>query len=205
MYRRTLTLSRIAAAGLLLLAVGRVSAQLAANSPFQPLPTSVPTAPVADSNLKYGGYIETPDGIQYRFSDSSRKGGTFVRLNQADPGLGVTVKQHDVRNNTVVVEYQGRTMTLAEPKSRIVSNGAPIGAMPAPPPSANQPPPVATNMIPAVSQTASVVNPTAADEQRRLDAVAAEVNRRRAMREQAATGAPAPQPVPPQPGSPQQR
>ena len=55
-------------------------------------------------------------------------------------------------------------------------------------------------MNPAV--TASVVaNPTAADEQRRLDAVAAEVARRRAMREQAAT--PGASPSTPQPGASQ--
>jgi hypothetical protein len=44
--------------------------------------------------------------------------------------------------------------------------------------------PAPTNVSPAVTQ-AVVLNPTPADEQRRLDAVAAEVARRRALREQA--------------------
>jgi len=71
-----------------------------------------------------------------------------------------------------------------------VSSGAAAQAMP--------PPVVATNVGPAVTQTV-VLNPTPADEQKRLDAVAAEVARRRALREQATqqmgqTPAPAPTP-----------
>ena len=53
-------------------------------------------------------------------------------------------------------------------------DAAPPQAMPAPPP----------NVAPAVMQSV-VLNPTPADEQRRLEAVASEVARRRAMREQA--------------------
>ena len=79
------------------------------------------------------------------------------------------------------------------------------------------PPPVAaqTNVPAAVTQ-AVVLNPTPADEQRRLDAVAAEVARRRALREQAsqqmgqgvppAGAAPQAMPLPaPIPGAPPQQ
>lgn len=195
--RRTLPLSRFALAGLSLLAAARLNAQLAANSPFQPVPSSAPAAAVADTQLKYGGFIQTSEGTLYRISDPSRKAAAFVKLNQRDETLGVTVKQHDTNSNSVTVDFGGRTLTLAEPKVKIVSNGG----MPAPAPVTVPGVPPAgiatTNMSPAV--TASVVaNPTPADEQRRLDAVAAEVARRRAMREQSSTGAPPPQqPAPP--------
>ena len=65
------------------------------------------------------------------------------------------------------------------------------------------PPPQMTNVPPAVTQ-AVVVNPTPADEQRRLEAVASEVARRRALREQASQqvntppSVPMAQPQPPQ-------
>jgi len=57
-------------------------------------------------------------------------------------------------------------------------------AAPAAPPPSVAPAGPAITVTPAVTQTV-MVNPSPADEQRRLEAVAAEVNRRRALREQA--------------------
>jgi len=72
---------------------------------------------------------------------------------------------------------------------------------PPPPPGAPGPAP-AVNVAPAVTQSV-VVNPTPADEQRRLEAVAAEVARRRALREQASQQVS--QGVVPTPATPQAR
>jgi len=79
--------------------------------------------------------------------------------------------------------------------SKVVSSGSAAQNM-APPP------PQMSNVPQAVTQ-AVVVNPTPADEARRLEAVASEVARRRALREQVSQQV-TPPPVPPQPMQPRQ-
>jgi hypothetical protein len=154
-------------------------AQLAARSPFLPQQSAAPSAPTAGAPLEYRGYLETAKGVQYRLYNPTKKIGTWVKLNEPNSELGVVAKQYDANAGTLVIEHDGKTMTLAERKPKVVSSGNAAHAMPPPVT------PVMTNVPPAVTQ-AVVLNPTPADEQRRLDAVAAEVARRRALREQAA-------------------
>lgn len=156
---------------------GSVQAQLASNSPFLPPQTAGP-GPTQGAPLQYHGYMVTPEGTQYRVYDPARKTGAFLKVNERDGNLDVVVKQFDANNDMLTIEHQGRTLTLEERKAKIVSMGsAQPMALPAPP----QGP---INVMPAVTQSV-VVNPTPAEEQRRLEAVAAEVSRRRALREQA--------------------
>jgi citrate lyase alpha subunit len=123
-------------------------------------------------------------------------------LTERDTTLDVVAKHFNATpdRETLVVEHQGRTLTLAQRVSKVVSSGSAVQNM--------APPPVMTNVPPAVTQSV-VVNPTPADEARRLEAVASEVARRRALREQASQQMgqsqpmPAPQPqVQPQPAQP---
>lgn len=169
-------------------------AQGAATSPFLPPQAANAPGPAQNSPLEYGGYLTTPDGTLFRIRDPQKKAGVFLKLNERDTTLDVLVKQHDAATNTVTIEHGGRTLTLEERAAKIVSSGN-AAAMAMPPP----PPPAVPNVAPAVTQSV-VVNPTPADEQKRLEAVAAEVQRRRALREQAqqqmTQGAP-PQPAPP--------
>lgn len=163
-------------AGLALAGGARVAAQLAANSPFLP-PQSSTTAPTQGAPLEYRGYMITPEGAQYRIYDPAKKSGTFVKLNERDSNFDVVVKQFDPNNDMLTIEHQGRTLTLEQRKEKIVSSG---NAASMPPPMPQQMP----NVAPAVTQSV-VLNPTPADEQKRLEAVALEVARRRALREQA--------------------
>lgn len=158
----------------------RAEAQLAKTSPFMPPQAAGAAAPTAGAPLEFRGWIQTGEGILYRLRDPARKADTWVKLNEHDSMLDVTPKQHDAERNTLTIEYQGKTMTLAVREAKIVSSGSAAHPVPLPAPVA-QPP----NVSPAVTQSV-VVNPTPADEQRRLEAVAAEVARRRALREQAA-------------------
>jgi hypothetical protein len=155
-------------------------AQTGTRSPFLPPQASGPASPTQGAPLEYRGYVVTSEGTQYRIYDPAKKAGTWVKLNERNPDFEVIAKQHDGDHNTLVIEHQGRTLTLAERESKVVSAGnaamVPPQPMPAPAP--------ATNVAPAVTQTV-VVNPTPADEAKRLEAVAAEVARRRALREQA--------------------
>lgn len=158
-------------------ALGTVRAQLASSSPFLAPQASGP-GPTQGAPLEYRGYMVTKEGTQYVIYDPARKARAFLKVNERDGNLDVLVKQFDASNDMLTIEYQGRTITLEERKSKIVSSG---NAAAMPQPQMPQPPP---NVMPAVTQSV-VVNPTPAEEQRRLEAVAAEVSRRRALREQA--------------------
>jgi hypothetical protein len=156
-----------------LLAAGGVRAQLATMSPFMPAPGSPGAAvPTADAPLEFRGVAELPDGPAFRVVDPARKLGSWVRLNQRDADLGVTVKQHDAAHDTVTVEQQGRTFTLALRQSKVASAG-PVMA------------PAARNAVPAIAGMAPRP-PAAPLQQAQIDAVAAAVAQRRALRDQAA-------------------
>ncbi len=122
--------------------------------------------------------IQTPEGVLYRLYDPARKAGAWAKSNERNSEFGVVVKQYDAERKTLTVEHDGRTLTLPEREAKIVSSGNAAQVMP--PPIQQQ----AINVAPAVTQSV-VVNPTPAQEQQRLEAVAAEVARRRALREQA--------------------
>ncbi len=153
---------------------GVADAQLATNSPFMPPQGAAAKAPTTDAPLEFGGWLEVGHERLYRVIDPSRKTSTWLKLNERDPTLDVVATQHDPDSGTLTVEHQGRTLTLPERKAKIVSAATVVQPLPAP-----------GNVAPAVTQSV-VLNPTPQDEQRRLEAVAAEVARRRALREQAA-------------------
>jgi len=176
MRHRFQPLSRLAVASFAWLAVARAHAQLTTSSPFLPVKAAAsPTAPTAGAPLEFRGQIDIPEeGMKLRIYDPGRKAGAWLKVNEKDPVLGFVVKQYDRARGTVSVEYNGQTFVLAQREAKVTSLGAaslniPMGAIPLP-----------------SSVTQSVVpNPTPADEQRRLEAVAQEVARRRQLREQA--------------------
>lgn len=174
-----ISLSQFVLAGVALFAFDSARGQLASKSPFMS-PQAAANAPTASAPLQFVGYLDTRDGRLFRIHDPARKASAWVKLNEKHPDFDVTVKQHDDGQKTLTVEHQGKTLTLAQREPKIVSSGSPAQA--APPPTIT--PAAPANVPPAVTQ-AVVLNPTPADEQRRLEAVAAEVARRRALREQA--------------------
>jgi len=145
-------------------------------SPFLPASTSGGGAPTEGAPLQYQGYIRGSDGTKYRLYDPARKSGEWVRIDERNANLDVVVKAFSEEHKTLTVEHQGRTLTLAERVPKIVS----AGSAPKVPARAA----VAGVTMPAAVTRSVVVNPTKADEQRRLEAVAAEVARRRALRQQ---------------------
>lgn len=164
----------------LLLVVGRGEARAQGRSPFTPPAAAAPVAveAAASSGLEYRGNLDLGDGLQFRLFDPGKKNGVWVRLNQRNEEFEVIARRYDDEQKTLTVEHQGKSLTLPMRVAKVVSGGSPAQMAP-PPPGA----PV-VNVAPAVTQSV-VVNPTPADEQRRLEAVAAEVARRRALREQA--------------------
>lgn len=195
---RILLLRRLLCAVMALGGAVQAGAQLSGNSPFMSPQPGAP-GPTQGAPLEYRGYMVTSEGTQYVVFDPVRKARAFLKLNERDANLEVLVKQFDDKNDMLTIEYQGKTLTLEERKSKIVSSGNPaLMALPQP----LQAPP---NVMPAVTQSV-VLNPTPAEEQRRLEAVAAEVSRRRALREQAQqqmNQGGSPQVAVPPPGQPQ--
>lgn len=206
MFSRTLPISPVAVAAAVALAFGplpRLAAQVAARSPFMPaVGPGAAAAATAGAPLEFRGYLDAGDGVQFRLYDPAKKTGAWVKLNERSPEFEVLAKQHDEGQKTLTIEHQGRTLTLAMRDSKVVSAGNAAQMVPPPP----FMPVLPSNVAPAVTQSV-VLNPTPADEQRRLEAVASEVARRRAMREQATQqigqGTPPPN-LPPQnaPGNP---
>lgn len=175
-------------------------AQLASRSPFAPKAGAGAVTPATATALEFFGYYEDAAGRLFRIRDSVSKKGFWLRLNERSDDPKLIVKQHDEEQRTITVEHDGRTLTLATREAKIVSSG-PLTA-------AAVMPPMPSNVPPAVTQ-AVVLNPTPADEARRLDSVAAEVARRRALRVQAeqnvnqpTAGAPPPPGMPPPPNQP---
>lgn len=172
-------------------------------SPFMPPSSAAPATggPAAEpaAALEYRGNLDLGDGLQFRLFDPVKKTGVWVRLNERNEELDVVARRYDDEQKALTLEQQGRSLTLTMRVAKVVSGGAPVQA---PPPAGGQMP--AVNVAPAVTQSV-VVNPTPADEQRRLEAVAAEVARRRAIREQAAQQLNQGMVPPPPTGQPQTR
>jgi hypothetical protein len=154
------------------LAAGTAAARadLAQSSPFLPANAADTGAQAgAGGPIELRGVMSTSEGTEYCIYDTVKRSSAWVGLNEA--GNGFMVKSADPAGDSVTVAYQGRTMKLVLRTAKVASAGPGMVVQAANPS--------------AVTQTV-VLNPTAADEQRRLDAVAAEVRRRRQEREKAA-------------------
>lgn len=176
---------------------GTARAQLAASSPFLPAAAAGATAVSEGAPIELRGVMETRSGMSFCIFDPAKKVSVWVGIDEKDHDF--VVKSYDATNETVAVTHGGRTLTLAMRAMKVASSGQ--AAAPAPLPAPGMP-----NVPTPVTQSV-VVNPTPADEARRLEAVAAEVRRRRALREQASiqaansppvVEAPVPQPQPQQ-------
>lgn len=153
--------------------VASAAESLAGSSPFLP-PSSAPQAAApGDTSLELRGIMASGDAYMFSIYDAARRSSVWKHLDE--PGHEFVVRSYDAARDAVTVEYQGRTLTLALKTAKVAS-------APVPPPA----PPGAVQ--PAGAQPIGgpvVLNPTPADEQRRLEAIAAEVNRRRMIRQQA--------------------
>jgi hypothetical protein len=148
-------------------------ADLAQASPFLPSNMTDPASKAgAAGPVELRGVMSTPQGNEYCIYDTAKKSSAWVGLNET--GNAYVVKSADPESDSVTVEYQGRTIRLVLRTAKVASAG-PAVAVQAGNPS-------------AITQSV-VLNPTAADEQRRLDAVAAEVRRRQMERLRAAQAA----------------
>jgi hypothetical protein len=123
--------------------------------------------------------MPTANGTAYCIYDTVKKKDVWVGLNES--GHDFIIRAAGPAADTVRVDYQGRSLNLTMRTAKVASAGQ-AGTGP-----------------PNVFQEGGrfTPNPTPGDEQRRLDAVAQEVRRRKLEREKAAQEAQANQPASP--------
>jgi len=147
---------------------GVLCADLAPSSPFLPPNSAAAGAQAGPAGpVELRGIMSTPQGAAYCIYDTARKTSAWVGLNEG--GNDFVVKAADPASDSVTVDFQGRSLRLVLRTAKVASagTGAPFA--------------------PGAAVASSVVlNPTPADEQKRLEAVAQEVRRRRLERERAA-------------------
>lgn len=173
------------------------AAPLSFESPFLSAPSGAGAKGAANAEaatLELHGVMVNQGAMLFNIVNATTKKGQWVALREA--GSEYVVKSHEVVDDTdtVMVEHQGRTLRLALVKPKTNSAGKAQAPLPmaapnpaAPPIAGATPPPPAPNEGPL---TPVILNPTSADEARRLEAVAAEVRRRRALRQQASPPTP---------------
>lgn len=163
---------------------------LTTNSPFAPRPADN-AAPVATeaSTIEFRGLISTKEGVLFGLFDRTRNTGAWVRQN--DAGSDFKVRSYDASNDMVTVEYQGQKLTLPLSSAKIGA-AAPSAVVP-------------VSAVPSPGAPSVTAIPGArGNDQQRLESVAAEVRRRRALRQAATTGNPPPAPAPAQPSGTRQ-
>jgi len=153
--------------GVLGLAVG----VRADDSPFLPLsgPTGAAAGQAADgSSYELRGIMTSGGVTKYCIYDATKKTSVWVGVNEH--GAPFLIRAADPVHDTVTLEAGGQPMTLALHAAKVVSVAF-GGSLAGPPPGGSFGP--------------VVLKPTPEDEQRRLQAIADEVRRRRQLRERA--------------------
>jgi len=140
---------------------------LITNSPFLQRSSTValPTHSEA-STLEFRGVISTSAGTLFGLYDRTRNQGAWVHQNEA--GADFNVLAYDAANAVVTVDYQGQKLTLALSSSKIETAAPSLIPMIA--------------AAPLAAPATPVVNGANQTDQRKLESIAAEVRRRRALR-----------------------
>lgn len=174
--RRILALS-------IVLASGAGAQELASQSPFLPGPGVAAGVVTENAPLELRGIVGTGAGRLFNIFDPSTKQSRWVRLNE--PGHSFTVVTHDEASDTVSLDYAGRSLSLRLPESKIT----PLALAPAPSIVNNRPRRDGNqDNVPGTPAQPRELSP---EEAKRLENVAAEVARRRALRNATQNVAPA--------------
>lgn len=96
------------------------------NSPFDPPGTKAVAAP-ADDALEFRGMVMETGGSFFSIYDKASHRSTWVESN--NPANGLSVKRYDAAHESVIVEYQGKPVTLSLKRATVTL----IPPTPAPP------------------------------------------------------------------------
>lgn len=129
-----------------------------------------------EAGLEFRGIMTTGQGRVFGFYSPQTKASQWIPENKT--GGDIVVKGYNVGTGVVTVETKGRVLSLKLPESKIGVMTA--AQMAAPAPAAVGP----VNLQQPIPQPPVVLNPTPADDAKRLESISAEVRRRRALRQQ---------------------
>jgi hypothetical protein len=167
--------------GLALAAGSDALAQLSRRSPFDSQEKHL-VAVTSALPLEFAGFIQTRDGLQFRVQNPARKMAAFVQLDVRDAELDVTAKEYDSEIGALIVEHQGRMLTLPERTPKVRPAGALL------PPSLNGLPRAVTpGLVRPISPPATGAGSTSAADP--LKSIQAEIVRRQQERAKAAAAA----------------
>jgi hypothetical protein len=161
-------------------------------SPFGQAPRADITVAPEQSQLEFRGYVREGGALRFSVFDLSANRGYWIAEGESDQPI--SVRAFDAAASSLQVDHQGRPITLTLKQSSIQSSAPGVTNVPMP-----------RGMDPN--------NLTDSDSARRMEAVAAEVRRRRALRAGQRGGVPvkpsvtdtvvAPESAPPAPLPPQ--
>lgn len=137
--------------------------------------------------FEFRAVVAEGDNKFFSIYDTATKRSNWVEVN--DPVNGFSVKGYDAGKETITVDYQGKTMTLAIKRAPAVAQAM------------QQPMPVSNGMPqPGVNPSAQPMPGPSAVDQQRIQQIQEEIRRRRALRNQSVLPGHGPQPQV-QPGS----
>jgi hypothetical protein len=158
--------------------VAHAANTISTRSPFMPTVATPEAAPEQQgpTNIEWCGIMEMNGERYFGLTETEKSRSAWLRLNEE--GRGFSVKNFTEVGPTLTVTFNSQTHTLRMKEAKV--GVLPPGSFPATPVAVNRPGAAGGPGAPAVSADA--------DQQRRLEAVAAEVRRRREMRAAAASG-----------------
>jgi hypothetical protein len=148
-----------------------IHAGLAPDSPFLPASAAASSGSIGETTvpLELRGIISSDDGQEYCIYDRAKKSSTWVKC--AEVGPDFLVKSGNSSDESVVLDYHGRSLRLVLKSSKVISSGAGTS----PPSSGTEGMSITGN---EKARTAdSHLEPTE-EEQNRLSATYSEVHRR---------------------------
>ena len=152
---------------------------LVSNSPFGSSRAGVANGNAGGEPFEFRAVLEEKGSKFFSIFETATRRSNWVELN--DPVNGFSVKGYDVAKETITVDYQGKSMTLAIKRAPAVAQ---VMQQPIP-----QPMPGPNGMVQPVGSPSVQGGPTAptAVDQQRIQQIQEEIRRRRALRSQAAT------------------
>jgi hypothetical protein len=170
---------------------------LVTNSPFGSAKSGVSSAGNGGDPFEFRAVLGEDKEVLFSIYETATRRSNWVELN--DPVNGFAVKSYDPAKESITVDYQGKSLTLAIKRAPAVAQVMQQPPQPQQPPSPNGAVPTPGRFM----GEGGPVGPTAVDQQR-IQQIQEEIRRRRALRSQASVpGGTATGPQPNYGGGPQ--
>lgn len=144
------------------------------DSPFRPGQGGVASAEGGAGQFEFRGVVAEADGYSFSVYDAARREADWVKLDE--PGGAVVARRYDPAKDTLTIEHNGQMLALN-------LKHAPVRPLAAAPPAPVSPPPLPTTGAPRTPAAGNAPPTTNVQEAQRLQNIADEIRRRRALRQ----------------------